>query len=306
LQATEFRTAELAGGRRAAASAPIAIVARSDITDLVTDSDITGTEIVIAIVVLVISAFAARMARRAVLDILGKLSGVSEDLRQLAGRFTKYFVLLIGVGVALTFLGASVQPFITAAIIVAVVAALALRGVAENFAAGVVIQTRRPIQLGDDIRAIGHGGVVRELNGRSVVIETDDGQTVHLPNGKVLDNPIINNSTTAAHRTDVEVCSAGSDDVDATMEAILAATTAVAGVLADPAPVVLVRAIAPEEVTTVVRFWHHPSSGALVTSAVVRGIATAERSRGILATVVTTPAAPPPPPPPSPTPGAGR
>ena len=166
-------------------------------------------------------------------------------------------------------------------------AALALRGVAENFAAGVVIQTRRPIQLGDDIRAVGHGGVVRELNGRSVVIETDDGQTVHLPNSKVLDNPIVNNSTTAAHRTEVEVRSAGSDDVDATVEAILAATTAVAGVLADPAPVVLVRAIAPEEVTTVVRFWHDPSSGALVASAVVRGIAIAERSRGIVATVVT-------------------
>ena len=52
-------------------------------------ADITGTEIVLTVVVLVISWFAARMARRAVLDILGKLSGVSEDLRPLAGRFTK-------------------------------------------------------------------------------------------------------------------------------------------------------------------------------------------------------------------------
>ncbi len=280
------------------------IAAQSDITDRVADSDITGAEIVIAVVVLVISWFAARMARRAVLDLLAKLSGVSEDLRQLAGRFTKYFVLLIGVGVALTVLGASVQPFITAAIIVAVVAGLALRGVAENFAAGVVIQTRRPIQLGDDIRSLNHGGVVRELNGRSVVIETDDGQTVHLPNSKVLENPIVNNSTTAAHRTEVEVRSAGSDDIDATVDAVLTATTAVAGVLADPEPVVLVRSIAPEGVTTVVRFWHDPTSGSQVASAVVRGIAAAERGRGIVATVVVTPPAASPAPP-SPTPGGG-
>jgi small-conductance mechanosensitive channel len=126
---------------------------------------------------------------------------------------------------------------------------------------------------------------------------------VHLPNGKVLDSPIVNNSTTAAHRTDVEVRSAGSDDVDSTVDAILAATRAVAGVLADPAPVVLVRAIAPEGVTTVVRFWHDPSSGAPVSSAVVRALAASEQSRGIVATVMTPPAASPTPP--SPTLGGG-
>jgi small-conductance mechanosensitive channel len=148
----EFRRID----RRAAASGSLVIAVQSDITDRVAGSDITGTEIVVAVIVLVISWIAARMARRAVLEVLAKLSGVSEDLRQLAGRLTKYFVLLIGFGVALTVLGASVQPFITAAIIVAVVAGLALRGVAENFAAGVVIQTRRPIQIGDDIRALNH------------------------------------------------------------------------------------------------------------------------------------------------------
>jgi hypothetical protein len=52
------------------------------------------------------------------------------------------------------FLGAEVQPVITAGIILAVVATLAPRGIAENFAAGVLIQTRRPIVIGDDLSAL--------------------------------------------------------------------------------------------------------------------------------------------------------
>jgi len=87
------------------------------------------------------------LAPRATLKVLQRLEGINEDLSQLAARMAGYGVCLLGVGVALSFPGATIQPLLTAAIIVAVIAGLALRGVADNFAAGVVIQTRQPIQL---------------------------------------------------------------------------------------------------------------------------------------------------------------
>lgn len=51
-------------------------------------------------------------------------------------------------------------------IILGVVLALVLRGIADNFAAGVVIQSRHPVRLGDEIDALRYVGTVRALNGR--------------------------------------------------------------------------------------------------------------------------------------------
>jgi small-conductance mechanosensitive channel len=232
-------------------------------------------------------------------SLLGRVQGVSPDLRALAGRLTSYFVLLIGFGVALTFMGAPIQPMLSAAIIVAVVAALALRGVADNFAAGVIIQTRRPIQLGDRIEALSHHGVVREMNGRSVVIETADGRTVHLPNSKVIDNPLVNSSASSARRTEIQVHSSGVDDIDGTIEGILAATAQSQGVLDDPAPVATVRSIDHDSITMIVRIWHdpEPGAGASAVSDAIRLIYATEQRHGRTATVFTpptpAPAAPP-------------
>ena len=80
---------------------------------------------------------------------------------------------------------------------------LALRGIADNFAASVVLQARHPIALGDEIESGDFVGVVTELNGRSVVIRTVDGRTVHVPNGEILQERLVNNSTHGARRSEI-------------------------------------------------------------------------------------------------------
>jgi small conductance mechanosensitive channel len=266
-----------------------------DISDFVSGSTISASDVVLAIVTMVIAWILSRFARRGVVGLLGRVQGISPDLQALAGRLTGYFVLLLGFGVALTFLGAPIQPMLSAAIIVAVVAALALRGVADNFAAGVVIQTRRPIQIGDRIEALNHHGVVREMNGRSVVIETADGRRVHLPNGKVLDNPLVNSSSSSARRTEIQVHSPGTDDIDATIDGIVAAAGQAPGVLADPAPVAVVRSIDHDNITMIVRVWHdpEPGAGAVAVSEVIRRIYAVEQRHGRAATVFTPPSSGP-------------
>lgn len=81
-------------------------------------------------------------------------------MRGLAARLCGYLVLLVGVAIALSFLGAQLQPLLTAAVLVAALAIIALRGIADNVAAGIIIQTRQPISLGDEILLGEHRGVV--------------------------------------------------------------------------------------------------------------------------------------------------
>ena len=155
------------------------------------------------------------------------------DLEALAVRLSGYFVIFIGVGVALAFLGAEIQPLLAAAIIGGVVVVLALRGIADNFAAGIVLQTRHPIRVDDEIESGSHSGVVTELNGWAVVIRTFDGRTVHLPNAELLDSPMVNRTVYGARRSDVEV-RVESDDPEAARRTILDTVATVPGVLGDP------------------------------------------------------------------------
>ncbi|HYJ24876.1 MAG TPA: mechanosensitive ion channel domain-containing protein [Acidimicrobiia bacterium] len=98
-----------------------------------------------------------------------------------------------------------IQPLLTAVIVIGVILALALRGIAENFAAGIVLQTRRPIEVGDEVDSLDYVGDVIEMNGRAVIIETFDGRRVHLPNSEVLSNPLVKHTDRGARRSDVEV-----------------------------------------------------------------------------------------------------
>ena len=90
----------------------------SDLSDLIDSTSVTLTDVVLALVVFIGAWVLARMARRGVFHVLGRLGGVSEDMRQLASRVTFYFILIIGIGVSMTFLGAGIQPVLTAAILV--------------------------------------------------------------------------------------------------------------------------------------------------------------------------------------------
>ena len=262
-----------------------------DISDFVTSTKVTITDVVLALIVLIASWLIARVVRRGVLHGLGRVNGITEDQRQFTARITFYFLLLIGIGFAFTFFGADVQPILTAAILIGVVAVLALRGVAENFAAGIILQTRRPIQLGDDVDVLDFSGIVREINSRAVILEAWDHRRVHIPNHTVLTNPLVNHTEHDTRRSEVEVRLAVSEALDEAVSAIVDTVVEVPGVVTERPPEVIFRSVDPGRLVIVVRFAHGPAGSVRVTSDVVRAIAVAERSRGRDVTVTAPPPA---------------
>jgi small conductance mechanosensitive channel len=247
---------------------------------------IEPSQIIAAIAVLLATWVVARLTRRGLSSFLAGIDGVTEGMRSLAVRMSGYVVWFIGVGVALSFLGAQIQPLLVAAIIVAVVLGLALRGIADNFAAGIILQTRHPMNLGDEIESQGYIGTVQELNGRAVVIETFDGRVVHLPNSEVLGKPLINRSIRGMRRSEIELRTPGVAD-NLPIGDVLDAVTQTKGVLPDPAPDVLVTAVDPQTITMLVRFWHSPETGTEVSSSVVAGLSRKAGSSGWTATAMT-------------------
>lgn len=260
-------------------------------TGTLSETTIDPVMAVLAIVVLLLAWILSRVTRKATARVLKRLEGITPEMKGLLARVAGYLVIFLGIGIALSMLGVPIQPLLAAAIVIGIVMALALRGIAENFAAGIILQTRRPIHVGDEIESLGFSGNVAEMNGHAVVVETFDGRMVHLPNAEVLSEPLLNHTEHGARRSEVEV-RVRSRDFDETTTWLASTVASAPGVMSDPAPAVYLTGADPVRVTALVQFWHDPDNGYSVRSAVIDVLAAA-RAENEMATIVTPQPAPP-------------
>jgi small-conductance mechanosensitive channel len=262
--------------------------------ETLTETSLDPWHLIGAVLVLIAGWILSRLTRRAARKVLARLGGLSDALRDLIARVLGYLVLFLGIGIALALVGVPIQPVLSAAIIVGVILALALRGLADNFAAGIILQTEQPIHVGDEIDSLDHSGIVKELTSRAVVVETFDGRTVHLPNGEVLSNPLINHTTLGARRSELEV-RVYTTEVATMTDRLRSATLGSPDILGDPAPAVYVVAIEPDRVTYKVLYWHLPSNQFSATSDLVStlGAALEDHTASVIAPRPVAPLTPP-------------
>lgn len=179
-----------------------------DLSQFIPES-VTWSAVLLAIAALLGGWIVSHFARRSVIALMRRAPTVSETVASFAARFVAYSILIFAVGVALALLGANVQPLLAMVILIGVILVLVLRGISDNFAAGVLIQTRQTLKVGDELQAEGPDGlvvgIVTEMNARSVLLLTRDGRTVHIPNAKLLSDPIVNDSTHGVRRSEVQV-----------------------------------------------------------------------------------------------------
>lgn len=296
----------------------------------ISDLDLGGWNLLWALIVAAVAILAAHYVSRAILRLGHRLAGLPDDTVLGASRVVRYVIYLGGLGAVLSVLGAPIQPLLVTLLVVLGAIVLLGRGIADNFGAGLLIQTRRTVKLGDLIECSGHAGHVIDLNSRSVVIETLDGVTIHLPNKLLLDGSLLNYTTRGAIRSELEVrvalgalfhpdddpggagaepgAAAGdgrapSDParqrIVAVIDLVLSTASDVRGVQPKPAPDALVVGVDPDRVRLHVRFWHDADVQALVCSRMALAITEGVDAHGLMCAVTW-----PPPPPPLAGPGA--
>ncbi len=183
------------------------------------DLDVDGWSVLWALLIGVGSIVAAHWVSSTILRLGHRVSEVPDDTVLGAARVVRYLIYMIGLGFVLSVLGAAVRPLLVVMLVLAGAVVLLGRGIADNLGAGLLIQTRRTVKLGDLIECAGHRGHISDLNSRSVEITTLDGVTIHIPNKQVLDGALLNFSTRAVMRSEVEVRASmpGLFDVDSSV-----------------------------------------------------------------------------------------
>lgn len=254
---------------------------------------ITVWNVLLALAILITAFILAHFAKKGVNALGHRMPGLHPELLSLAARLVKYAIILFAIGVDLALLGANVQPLLGAVIIVVAVVFLALRGIASNFGAAIVIQTRQSIHVGQWIEVAGFCGAVTELNSRAVVVVTLDGRTIHLPNAMILETPMINHSEAGATRSSLEVRVESGAAPHELITAIDHAAALAPGVLTTHPPNTLLRSASPGGATFELRIWHRPMDDARATAGTVTAVHRALSEAGTTATVVAFVPSPP-------------
>ena len=177
-----------------------------------------------------------------------------------------YFVLQVAglTRLALTVLGGTG--------LIGIIIGFGFRDIAENFLASLLLSVRNPFSGGDLIEVAGHTGIVQNLNTRSTVLLTLDGNHVQIPNATIYKSTIKNYSSIKSRRAEFVVGIAYDSSATRAQALIADVLKEHPAVLDAPEPLVLVDELGAATVNLRVTYWFDSAtySPAKINSALMR------------------------------------
>ncbi|MFU2133521.1 mechanosensitive ion channel family protein [Gallibacterium anatis] len=193
-----------------------------------------------------ISKLLATMIHRTVKDEM-----LSEFIRSIA-----YFALLLIVVIAsLSQLGINTTSLVALIGAAGLAIGLSLQNSLQNFAAGVMILIFKPFRKGDFIEVASGSGTVTQIGLLMLELRTGDNKTVLVPNNQIFTQKITNYSLNSTRRIDFIFDISYESDITKAKEIIARCLQEESRVLKEPAPLIVVGALAASSVQLFVRPW---------------------------------------------------
>lgn len=160
---------------------------------------------------------------------------------------------------------------------------IAFRDITENFLASIFLSMQRPFETGDLVEVSGVTGYVQQLNVRTTILMTLDGNLVQIPNASVYKSNLRNFTTSANRRDQFDIGIGYDDAISEAQEIALQVLTDHPAVLSEPEPLVLVDSLGKATVNLRVYFWINGREHSLVKvrSSVIRQVKRTYQKHGI-------------------------
>jgi small conductance mechanosensitive channel len=180
--------------------------------------------LIVAVIVFLLFYLAGKLLKRALYRPLHRLSQ-SQALVDLVINLVFIGFVMAGFFVALSVmqLDKAVTSLLAGAGIVGLAIGFAFQDIAANFISGVLLAARRPVQVGDIVETNDYFGTVININFRSTIVRTLQGQHVHIPNKDIFNKPIVNFSREGKRRIDLECGISYGDDLEKVRQVVLEA-----------------------------------------------------------------------------------
>ena len=215
--------------------------------------------IVVGLLVFALFLLIARLVSRAI-AAAGQRTRLHNNLAQVLSRLASATVTILGLFVAAVVVFPAFKPgdLITGLGITSVAIGFAFKDILQNFFAGLLILWRQPFTVGDQIRSGEFEGTVEEINIRSTLLKTYDGERAVLPNGDVYTSAILVRTAYDKRRVRFVVGVGYPDSLEKARSILREVVEKSAGVLANPGPWVYVSELAPSSVNFTIFFWVEP------------------------------------------------
>lgn len=215
--------------------------------------------VAVALVVFVGFYLAAKVLRSTTRRIFEKRTR-HRNLGFVVGRLAQGALIVLGLLVALVIALPTFRPgqLVQLLGISSVAIGFAFRDILQNFLAGILLLLTEPFKIGDQIRFGDYEGMVEDIQTRATMIRTYDGRRIVIPNAELFTHSVIVNTAFPHRRLEYDVGIGYGDDTERAKELILEAMQGVEGVLAEPAPGVLLVSFGPSSVNLRARWWIAP------------------------------------------------
>lgn len=212
--------------------------------------------LIVAILALILFWIVARIVYRTLKRLVVRVSA-NTHIGQLLATTAYVGILLAGLFVALGILDLqkTVVSLLAGVGIIGLALGFAFQDIAENFIAGIMMAVRKPFSVGDLVSTNDYLGKVKEINLRSTIMETPQGQMILMPNSKVFESAIVNYTSTGTRRVDLGVGVSYGDDLEKARQVAIEAVESVTTRNQDRAVELFYEEFGDSSVNCAVRFW---------------------------------------------------
>ncbi len=240
--------------------------------------------IAFGLLILALSVGAGILATRGAWAFLGPRIQ-ARLLRNVIARGVGLLTFLIGVYIVLRVSGLTqlALTVIGGTGLIGLAVGIAFRDITENFLASIFLSMQQPFETGDLVEVTSVTGYVQQLNVRTTILMTLDGNIVQIPNASVYKSNIRNFTTNSNRREVFDVGIGYDDSINDAQEIARKVLAEHPAVLNVPEPSVLVDSLGRSTVNLRIYFWLDgcEHSWLKVRSSVIRLVKLAFQQQGI-------------------------
>lgn len=240
--------------------------------------------LVLALLILALTVGSALLTTRGVQALL-RTRIRTKLLQNVIARTAGALVVLCGVYLILRVSGLTqlALTLVGGTGLIGLIVGIAFRDITENFLASIFLSMQPPFETGDLVEISGVTGYVQQLNMRTTILMTLDGNLVQIPNSSVYKSTLSNFTTNANRRGEFVVGIGYDDAINEAQEIALKVLMDHPAVLNDPEPAVLADSLGTSTVNLRIYFWINgrEHSWLKVRSSVIRLVKRAFQEHGI-------------------------
>jgi small conductance mechanosensitive channel len=208
--------------------------------------------VLVLLLFMVLSTFARKMIARGL-----SRTTMPDTVARLLARVASIAVLAIGLFFALSLLhlDKTVTSLLAGAGVIGMALAFAFQDMAANFMAGIYMSLNRPFEIGHLIETNDVFATVQEIDMRSTILRTPQGQIVRVPNKDVFESKLINYTLSGERRVDLEVGVSYGEDLEHVRQVAIAAIQKLEESDPEREPDLIYTGFGDSSINLMVRFW---------------------------------------------------